>query len=291
MGYMHIENLYKVDDILNFRTVYAMEKLHGASAHVALPLASGPLRLFCGGVGRAVFEGLFDLPTLREYMAGFGLDDMTIYGEAYGGKCQGMKGTYGPALRFVCFDVRIGKHWLCVPAAEEFVRDLGLEFVPYEIVVCDMASLDAARMKPSVQAERNGMGSDKQREGIVIRPLQEYTRNNGSRVMAKYKNEAFSERKNAPPPGASAEKIRLLTDAQAIADEWVTEMRLSHILGKEPLWCMGDTGRVIAAMIEDIAREAGGEIEMTKEAKGRIGRATALMFKRRLVGDIEEGMR
>src|SRR3990167_11482310 len=35
MSYMHIENLYKAQDILAFKRCFALEKIHGTSAHVA----------------------------------------------------------------------------------------------------------------------------------------------------------------------------------------------------------------------------------------------------------------
>ena len=34
MGYRHIENLYKSQTILQFRECWALEKIHGTSAHV-----------------------------------------------------------------------------------------------------------------------------------------------------------------------------------------------------------------------------------------------------------------
>lgn len=35
MGYLHIDNLYKNRDILLFRECWALEKVHGTSAHYA----------------------------------------------------------------------------------------------------------------------------------------------------------------------------------------------------------------------------------------------------------------
>lgn len=35
MGYLHIDNLYKAQEILAFRTCFALEKIHGTSANVA----------------------------------------------------------------------------------------------------------------------------------------------------------------------------------------------------------------------------------------------------------------
>ena len=47
MGYLHIDNLYKAQDILNFKTCYALEKIHGTSAH--LKWDNGELTFFSGG--------------------------------------------------------------------------------------------------------------------------------------------------------------------------------------------------------------------------------------------------
>lgn len=41
MGYMHIDNLYKNQDMLIFRECYALEKIHGTSAHVSWKDADG----------------------------------------------------------------------------------------------------------------------------------------------------------------------------------------------------------------------------------------------------------
>ena len=34
MGYMRIDNLYKNQAVLSFKEVYALEKVHGTSAHI-----------------------------------------------------------------------------------------------------------------------------------------------------------------------------------------------------------------------------------------------------------------
>lgn len=52
MAYLHIENLYKARDIMLFRECYAMEKIHGTSAHVGW---NGSLYFFSGG-GRCAYE-------------------------------------------------------------------------------------------------------------------------------------------------------------------------------------------------------------------------------------------
>lgn len=81
--------------------------------------------------------------------------DIIIYGEAYGGKLQGMSHIYGKELRFIVFDVKIGYNWLSVPDAEAIASNLGLEFVFYEEVSATVELLNLARDRYSEQARRN----------------------------------------------------------------------------------------------------------------------------------------
>jgi len=288
MAYAHIPNLYKAREILLFKEVFALEKIHGTSAHIAWTArptfaAGGVVRFFAGGIDHARFVALFDTDALAAKFREIGQDDVTVYGEAYGGKCQGMGKTYGPDLRFVVFDVKIDASWLAVPQAEDIAEHLGLEFVEYCKVSTDIASLDAARDADSVQALRNGMGAGHLREGIVLRPLVEVRMNNGERIIAKHKSDAFAERLHQPKIGK--EPTEQMTEARAIADEWVTPMRLTHVLDKMPPETgIEQTGDVIRAMLEDVLREAAGEIEDTKDVRKAVGQAAARMFKARLQG-------
>lgn len=279
MGYLKIPNLYRVENImLDFRWLYALEKIHGTSAHVSW--GNGKVSLYSGGAKHSEFESIFDHDSLAGRLAAMGSDSVTVYGEAYGGKMQKMRDTYGDRLRFVAFDVRIGDRWLDVPTANAVVNSLGLEFVSYHLVSTDLQSLDAARKRCSVQALRNGCG-DRMSEGVVLRPRTELTMNNGSRVIAKYKNEEFRETRSPRVVGEGM--CQALKDAREIADEWVTDMRMTHVLDKMP---GADSERfipaVIAHMVDDIRIEGEGEVKLSKEAKREIGKKTALMFKRRL---------
>lgn len=69
MGYLHIDNLYKNQKILAFRRCYALEKVHGTSAHIAYQSAvSGraeELRFFSDGEKHERFCGLFDAGLLE----------------------------------------------------------------------------------------------------------------------------------------------------------------------------------------------------------------------------------
>ena len=156
MSYLHIENLYKCQSILLFRECFSLEKVHGTSAHIGWTPQG--LSYFSGGESHERFKALFDHAKLHEGFMALGHAVVTIYGEAHGGKCQGMKKVYGEALRFIAFDVRIGESWLSVPDAEQVCAGLGIEFVPYAKVATDLASLDAERDRPSEVALRRGLG-------------------------------------------------------------------------------------------------------------------------------------
>lgn len=281
MGYAHINNLYKNQDILIFKKCYAMEKVHGSSAHVSWKKDKTlPLSFFAGGENYERFVALFDQEKLLQHFPELGHDEVIVYGEVYGGKCQKMSATYGPDLRFIAFDVKIGDSFVNVPVAEKIATDLGLEFVPYTEINTDLTEIDAQRDADSLVAIRRGMGEGKKREGVVLRPLIEMTKNNGERICAKHKRDDFSEVKT--PRAVTEEELKILTEANEIAEEWVTEQRLSHVLQKFPDVGIEKTGDIIKAMIEDVTREAEGEILDSKEARKAISKKTSLMFKNRL---------
>jgi hypothetical protein len=280
MGYMKIPNLYKDRDILLFKQCYALEKIHGTSAH--LSWNNGDVHFFSGGENHDRFVELFDKELLIcKFMLG-GYDDITIYGEAYGGKQQGMSKTYGSKLKFIVFDVKFGEHmFVNVPVAHGIADQLGLEFVDYQIIDTDIDLLNQWRDLPSAQAVRNGIIEERPREGVVLRPLIEVRKNNGARIIAKHKAESFQETKTTR--NLTQEGLDILTEANAIADEWVTEMRLTHVLQKfTDDVGIESTGDVIKALLTDIEIEAAGEIDFHREARKQVSKRAADMFKRRV---------
>jgi len=283
MGYLHINNLYKDQTILLFKECYALEKIHGTSAHIRW--ANQKIGFFSGGESHPRFIALFDEEFLTlKFQELFGESDATVYGEAYGGKQQGMSKTYGKELKFIGFDVKVNDMWLDVPNAEKVCESLGIDFVDYVRVSTDVDVLNFERDKPSVQAIRNGC--DGVREGIVLRPLVEFIQKNGERVIAKHKGDAFKETqtKREVKPG----DFDKLTEARAIAEEWVTEMRLAHVLDKFPGAGMENTKQIIDAMVEDVYREAKGEIEESREASRAISNRTVMLFKQKLNKELEK---
>jgi len=281
MGYMHINNLYKDITVLNFKEVYALEKIHGTSAHIKFEIRDDIpyLKYFSGGAKHDTFVELFNEEELIKLFTDLGYDNIVVFGEAYGGKMQGMKDTYGDKLKFIVFDVSINNTWLNVPNAEEIANKLGLEFVAYEKCDTSLETLDRERDRPSRQAVRNGIEKERMAEGIVIRPLEEMFKKNGARVICKHKREEFRETKT--PRKIDPEKLRIIADAKKVADEWVTDMRLRHIVDKADCeFKMENIPIFIKLMIEDVKREGEGEIVWSKTVEKGIGSNTAKMIKK-----------
>lgn len=292
MSYRHIENLYRNKTILLFKQAYAMEKIHGSSAHLKyIPKpefnVDDRLIFFSGGAKHEQFLKIFNQEELlykfRENAKDHPDSDITIYGEVYGGSMQGMSNTYGPDLRFIAFEVKINDVWLCVPQAEKFVQQFNLEFVPYEIIDTTEEAINAIMMKDSEIAIRRGMGTGKMREGVVLRPMQEFVHQgeNGGPIRVKHKRPEFEERARAPK-FADPEKLKLIEDANEAANEFVVPMRLQHILDKFPEPKMEDANKIIKAMLEDVYREASGEVVESKELRKAIGKKTMQLFKKYL---------
>jgi hypothetical protein len=280
VGYLHIDNLYKNQTILLFKECFALEKIHGTSAHVAYH-PNGQLHYFSGGEKHNRFVTLFDEEKLKLAFKDLGTAPdkvVTVYGEAYGGSCQGMSDTYGKELKFAAFDVQVGEVWLSVLDAVDVCRKLGLEFVHYTFIPTDLKALNLARDADSVQAIRNGMGAGKKMEGVVLRPYKEMTLNNGARIIAKHKRDEFRET-STPRPVVDPAKLQVLAEANSVANEWVTTTRLQHVLDKIPNHGMEKMTEILSAMKEDVYREGAGEIVPSKEVEKAIASKTVTMYK------------
>jgi hypothetical protein len=285
MSYLDIDNLYKNQDILLFKECYALEKIHGTSAHVRWD--GGLVTFFAGGESHEKFVALFSPELCKLFEQHLGMDVCCVYGEAYGGKQQGMAHTYGKDLKFVVFDVMVNHNWLSVPQAEALAGSLGLEFAHYDRIATSLDELNRVRDEPSVQAARNGITEPKLREGVVLRPLIEVTKNNGKRIIAKHKGDAFAEHKR-PPKVVVAGELEILRDAEAVADQWVVPMRLDHILQELPdAKGLEDTGTVIRAMLADIRKESEGEIEWSPFVNKAISKKAAELWKKRVANLLE----
>lgn len=288
MGYLHIDNLYKNKDILLFKECYALEKINGTSAHIEMKIVEDKFNIiyFSGGGNYDNFIKLFNKEKLEQQFHACMKNKelmLTIFGEFYGGKIQGMKNIYGDISRFIAFDVKIENMWLNVENAEEMCKAFEIEFVDYVRCSTDIETLNIERDKMSIQAMRNGLGCDKQREGVVLRPLIELRKNNGERIIAKHKTEEFRETKTCRKVG---EELKVWNDAKKVAEEFVTDMRLEHILDKIENKCIENMREIIDAMINNVKRECGNEITWNKDVENAIGRKAATLFKHKLNNNI-----
>lgn len=278
MSYLNISNLYKEQDVLLFKEVYALEKIHGTSANIKFDGVK--ITYYSGGETYETFVSLFDEKGLLEkFKEAYDGLPITIYGEAYGGKQQDMSDTYGKEKKFIVFDIKIGECWLNVETAENMTKRLGLEFVHYVKIPSDVALLNKEMERDSVQAIRNGMGAGHPSEGIVIRPPIEVTKNGDKRVIAKHKKDKFRET-TTPKRIIDPSQLEVMQKAQDIATEWVVVNRLEHVADKlkTPI-TLENIKLFIGPMIEDVKRESEGEVVWSKEVEKEIGKKTAIIIK------------
>jgi hypothetical protein len=294
MGYMKIPNTYKDPTILQFKKVYALEKVHGTSQHVGY--RNGKLIFYHGGETRQLMLDFFNHDALMYFFASkfTSENEVLIFGEGYGGKQQGMKDTYGPKYHFTAFDVKVDGVWLDVPSAEVFCKEAGVEFVPYEFIDTTEENINHERDRDSTIAIWRGMGEGKIREGVVLRPPFELRMNNGERCMSKHKRDEFREHKTPRSIlDMSAEDLLVLHKAEQIADEWCVPMRLQHVLDKMRAdgleEDMKNVPEIIRRMTDDIYVEGKGEIVESKEARKAIGSKAVKLFKNHLKQKLSAG--
>lgn len=289
MGYRHIENLYKNKEIFLFKQCYASEKIDGTSAHISYSAEKDDIKFFSGGSFHDVFVSLFNKDELLNKFRENSKEHssatyVTFYGEAYGGKIQKRSSAYGPNLKFIVFEVMIVdngiEYWMSVPQAERLALRFGFEFVPYRLIETTEEAINAEMMADSVQAVRNGMGTGHMREGVVLRPSIELIHPNGGRIIAKHKRPEFSERKNEPKIN-DPQQLKILEEANEVADEFVCMTRLEHVLDKIGLTNpqMENTKQVIEGMIEDVYREGKGEFVESDAVARSIGKKAAKILK------------
>ncbi len=301
MGYRKIANLELGHNVLLFKEVLSLEKVHGTSAHITFK--DGQLKFFSGGEKHNNFIGLFDEKELLEKFVALGHTVVTVYGEAYGGRCQRMGDTYGHDPKFIAFEVCLtppfGKEeWMPVERAEKIALSLGLEFVYYERGPATIEWLTEQRDAPSVQAVRNGMGEGKMREGVVIRPVEEFTDRWGGRILSKYKNPKFGEQKT--PRSVDPEENKKRLAAKNIAEEFTVPMRLDHVLAA---LCADGTFAdsdgvptkkhirfIIPAMQADIRAEEGHNFQWTEAIAKEVGTRTVKLFLAELERQLQEGV-
>ncbi|AGD92858.1 hypothetical protein LBA_00940 [Megavirus lba] len=293
MGYMHIESLYKCPEFFElFSKVYCMEKIHGTSTWIYFD-PKQPIRFHSGGENSVAFKNIFDEFFLTNKLLQIACDNnwslIKIHGEGYGGKQQGMSKTYGDMLKFIVFDIyvesvdpSVAPKFLNVPDAEKMATELNLEFVYYVCIENNPKLIEQESDSMSIQAIRNGLGSDKAREGVVIKPLVESVMPNGKRAIMKHKNADFWEIKSRRPLG---ERLQVVESINEIIEDWVTEQRFNHVIDRilqnkvVKVLEISDIKILLNLMVEDVKRESEGEVVWSEELVKAIRKKTAIMFK------------
>lgn len=261
-----------------FKRVYVTEKIHGTSAHISFN--GNTISFFSGGSRHDQFIKLFDQEKLIQIYkeSSFLGRKLTIFGEACGGNIQKMSTTYGKDLTFIAFEVEYDDKWFNVPDAESVAKRFGLDFVWYKLVDNTLENLNKYRDQPSELAKLKGCGDDRPSEGIVIRPRWECYDNKDGRWIVKHKNEKFSEL--GSPRLVDPNKAQERFQGQAVAEEFVTPMRLAHVLDKHPEFTsLQETKSVIAAVMEDLKEECEDEIEWSRCVEKAISGKVVYFYK------------
>jgi hypothetical protein len=73
-----------------------------------------------------------------------------------------------------------------------------------------------------------------------------------------------------------------LEEANSSALEWVTGMRLNHVLDKIPGHSLEQAKLIIDSMVEDVFREGAGEVVDSREARQAIAKRTMVLYKKLL---------
>lgn len=302
--YPHIDNLYKLQDILLEPLVVVQEKLDGTNMRVGM--VDGVL--FAGTRNRTIMrvnkidpmydaEGDFGfIKFLRDnnirnrFFDHFPATNIIFYGEFIGPKIQ-KRISYGPDNYFKVFDVRLDGEFVEWDTVKELATIMRLDTVP-ELYRGAPAPTTFELLVNAVSrtAELNGVDGPKIHEGIVIKPIPAKRDRKGEWLIAKFKNAAHEERASKKLH-QSTDTPEVLRGIDAFVKEFVTEGRLNHVLDhlKEqniPTDQIESMKYVLKEMGQDISRE--GEADLVKanldwkKVSKAISHATMVLYKQYL---------
>lgn len=217
LPWIDIPNIKKVmDDFSPGEMVVATEKIHGTHCMITWDTlgndGAGELLVSSKGIGKMGWDLVEDednvywkavraakLEAVLRWIAYMEplAERIALYGEVYGPGIQDL--TYGiPEFQFVAFDLRFDDMWinhdrftdLLVEA--QFTADVHVPRVP--VLYYGPYSYDLLRTCAEGQTV---LGYEAQiREGLVLRPVVERRKGDGSRVIAKFISESYLTRTN-----------------------------------------------------------------------------------------------
>lgn len=116
----------------------------------------------------------------------FGTKEVTIYGEAFGGKIQ--KNPHGVEPQFMVFDINIDGVWLQYPDVSKIAESLGLRYNNHVLIMGWDTVMDAFK-----ETVKQRLDEDEYFEGLVAVPGHMPLTRLGERVMTKIKVADFEE--------------------------------------------------------------------------------------------------
>ncbi|MBI2343807.1 MAG: hypothetical protein HYV02_05715 [Deltaproteobacteria bacterium] len=285
--YPHIENIEEVTTLFEWPEVIATEKVHGSAMRIGW--IDGVLRI---GGRRLEFANL--TPTSKEgqgFVAwvldtGLGVriwtafegHDALLFGEWHGsgtpekGWPQIQKGIrYCQGNDFRLFDAKMDGQYVPQDALPALAARVGLRTMPILYRGRpDQAAFDGLIDTMSRVGEENGIVDPENTiEGIVIRPPVPMWDDKGNMLIAKYKVGKWAERASQQRHPKTPKKPREAAppSATAFVEEFVTDMRLQHVLDQLreagiPI-TMAAMGEVMKRMGQDIKREGARALEQT----------------------------
>lgn len=194
-----------------------------------------------------------------------------IYGELYGARIQN-RVNYGDTVKFAVFDILIGEtvpefkeRLVSVDDRNRIANEIGIPLVP-ELF---RGSLDDALAYENTFRSRHtpdGHEGDNIAEGTVIKPNEPKFLTNGSRVVFKNKNAAFSENGGTRKPKVQTvvpDHIQELLDS---VSAYINNSRVKSVLSKEGNVSSSDFGRIMGAVLVDAIEdyESDNDIDLKK---------------------------
>lgn len=281
--YPHIENIEEVPEVFELSEVIVTEKVHGSAARIGV--IDGRLRL--GGrkleftdirpdtrEGLCFIQWVLDTGLDKKVIEAFSGHDVILYGEWHGSGTpkkgwpqvqKGIRYINGNDLRI--FDVKVDGKYVPQDEVASWAAKVGLKTMPILYRgKPDMKIFDSLIDTMSRVGEENGIVDPENTiEGIVIRPPEFVWDEKRRPIMAKYKIGKWAERASAQKHPKTLPKERVvIPGASEFAKEFVTEMRLEHILDQLreagiPI-DKSSLGEVMKRMGQDIKREGIGAL-------------------------------
>ena len=204
---------------------------------------------------------------------------LTVFGEMFGGKYLHpdvknnpktmliQKGVYYcPHHEFYAFDLYLTNdatgRFLNVDGANAFFERAGFFYARTLFRGTFNECLQYPNDSPSRIAGWLGLPplDDNICEGVVIRPVSPTYLHNGARVLLKSKNARFAEKnlakKHPPKPYAEPSYSEDLNFLLPLAEDYVTENRLSNVVSKiGQISVPKDTGKLIGSFSKDILED------------------------------------